>query len=84
MNQREASKKDWAANGISMEEINSGSLQRIADATEKMAASYDSLRTDRDYWKAACERAREREAMKDFRIRSLRGVITRMKRKGGR
>ena len=38
MNQREASKKDWSSTNTVVD-INSGSLQRIADACEKMATN---------------------------------------------
>lgn len=62
--------------------IRIGCLQRIADATEKMAASYDRMREDRDTCKrmyqeavAACERLRRSNA-------ALRGCLRRMK-KGG-
>lgn len=75
---RESSRREWA--GDTLEAINAGSLQRIADATEKMAASYDALRADRDYWKGrAGSRADEIRYLVHV-IRSLRGVITRLKR----
>ena len=80
MNQREKSREDFTAES-SYESINSGSLQRIADACEKMAASYDSVRNDRDLYKRWYE---ERGRAIDYlnkRIASLRGVITKMKKK---
>jgi len=83
MNQREASRKEWTASGT-LEEINAGSLQRIADATEKMAASYDALRNDRDLYRRWYDEGRARSHRLELRIRALRGVITRMKRSRGR
>jgi len=49
-NQREHSKQNWASGG-SVEEINSGSLQRIADATEIMAQNYVTLQNDLKWYK---------------------------------
>ena len=65
------------SNFTSLEQINCGSLQRIADATEKMAASYDAMRNDRDYWKGRAEREQASRSRADHSNRSLRGVITR-------
>ncbi len=49
MNHREASKKSWGTRAKATEdEINMGSLQRIADATEKMAQNWDALIEERD------------------------------------
>jgi molecular chaperone GrpE (heat shock protein) len=76
--QREVSKQDWnGANTI--ENINSGSLQRIADATEKMASNYLSMERDRDNYKRWYER--EVKKVKDLNLSNaaLRGVITKLK-----
>ena len=84
MNQREASRRDWRTNsvtGASIEEINSGSLQRIADATEKMAASYDALRNERDRLQRWYDTAKAEWQLLARRNAALRGVITRMKTK---
>lgn len=61
--------------------INCGSLQRIADATEKMAANYtalqqnyDSVKNNRDYWQRQYEKEKRRAA-------ALRGIINRLKKK---
>ena len=71
-----------------LEHLNSGSLQRIADACERMATNVTALIAERDRFKAALEAERhicrsrdERIAHLERRIASLRGVIT-MKRKG--
>lgn len=79
-NQREVSRQNWKANGPTVEEINAGSLQRIADAVEKMAQSYDAMRTDRDYWKDRAEWRMAEITRLERSNRSLRGVITRLKR----
>lgn len=79
---RDSSRANWLGND-SIEHINAGSLQRIADATEKMAASYDSMRNDRDRYKRWYEDERARRQKRDRQIASLRGVITRLKRQEG-
>jgi hypothetical protein len=48
--QRESSRQNWASQGT-IAEINSGSLQRIADATEIMAQNFVTLQKDRDWYK---------------------------------
>lgn len=80
MNAREASRKEWKGKET-WESINGGSLQRIADAVEKVAGRWDELTLERDrylgWWKE--EQARRQKLQR--RIIALRGVITRMKRK---
>jgi hypothetical protein len=81
--QRNASRNDWISND-SQEHIDSGSLQRIADACEKMAASYDEMRESRDHYERMYRQMRECVDDRDRTIGALRGVITRMKRRGGK
>lgn len=84
MNLRDASIGSYGATGIggpSFESINAGSLQRIADAAEKMACSYDTMRESRDYWKRRSESLMSSVTCRDHQIRALRGVITKLKRK---
>lgn len=84
-NYREQSRSvQWGSSqggNLLIEQINCGSLLRIADAVETMAKSYDNLREDRDYWKA---RAKEHIASVErlrHSNRALQGVITKLKRK---
>jgi hypothetical protein len=77
---RDASRNSWTGNNTT-EHINAGSLQRIADATEKMAGSYANLITERDRYKAAHDREVAARQYADRRITALRGVITRLKRR---
>ncbi len=77
---RELSRRGWEGNGT-VEHINAGSLQRIADATEKMAESYIRLINDRDYQK---RRAENEIACSQRLMRSnasLRGHVRRLRRK---
>ncbi len=74
---RESSRKEWL--GSTCEDINAGSLQRIADACERMAASYDQMRLDRDWQKAKADRNSAENQRLRNRIAGLRGYIKRMK-----
>ena len=75
---RESSRGSWVSSG-SVEHINCGSLQRIADATEKMAASYDQMRQDRDWEKRRADQIYAENRRLRNRIAGLRGYIKRMK-----
>ncbi len=79
---REASKESYGlvSDRATCEEINMGSLQRIADAVEKMASSYDNMRRDRDYYKERTEGLERNSRRMARRISALQGVITKMKR----
>ena len=77
---RDDSRGSWTCLSTT-ESIKAGSLQRIADATEKMAASYDNLRTDRDYYKREHAERGATIAILERRLAALRGVITKLKRK---
>lgn len=80
---REASRLEWTptqSDGPVAEQISIGCLQRIADATEKMALRYTELidrntRLQRDY-----NRLSEKSAKQERTIAGLRGTITKLKR----
>lgn len=68
--------------GYCCEQVNAGSLQRIADAMEKIALRYDALISERDMYRQmycdqqdVCVKLHRQNA-------ALRGVIARMKRAG--
>ncbi|HEY3874798.1 MAG TPA: hypothetical protein VGM92_04945 [Candidatus Kapabacteria bacterium] len=68
---REHAKQNWTSSSTT-EHINAGSLQRIADATEKMALNWGTLVRERDqYYKWYLERGET--------IKHLRGTIAAMK-----
>lgn len=55
-NYREESRKNYGTDtedgvGITMDQLNAGSLMRIADATELMARNFLELQADRDKYK---------------------------------
>jgi hypothetical protein len=81
-NLNEASRKAYDTHGErpTFEEIQTGALQRIADATELMARSYITLIKSRDNYKQMYENSCTREAGLRRRITALRGVITRFKK----
>ena len=82
MNHIEASRKQWSVNSSSatIQEINSGSLQRIAIAVEMMCRNVRNLEDECASYKERYARSQERGAERDRQIAALRGVITKMKR----
>jgi hypothetical protein len=78
--QRENSKQEWKGEGT-LNDINAGSLQRIADATEKMAKNYVDLQNNLDSYKKLFE---DRGGALDRMYRrnsALRGQITKLRKK---
>ena len=75
---RDASKKIWTS-ANTVEHINCGSLQRIADAVELMARRYSDLITERDVFKERADRRLNSLQKAERRISALRGVITKLK-----
>jgi hypothetical protein len=73
---------DWGSeSNPTLEQINAGSMLRIADAMEKMTQSFDALRADRDYWRGRAEDWECKANRLSRSIAALRGYITRLKRK---
>lgn len=80
---RKESRKDWIAVGAAvptLEQLQFGAIQRIADATELMAKRHSELigekeraENSRDYWRREAERLSRR-------INALRGQITKLKK----
>lgn len=70
-----------------MSKIDTGSLQRIADANERMAASCElmaknhaALINERDMYERWYKDKARRVEKLEHRIRSLKGVITRLRK----
>jgi hypothetical protein len=81
-NMRELSKQSFiSSKGNTIEAINCGSLQRIADATELMSKNYVQLQKGKEYYqKAYCEKRDQNERL--YRqISAMKGVITKLKNK---
>lgn len=81
---KQASKKDWGKTdtdiNLNLDQINTGSIMRIADAVEKMAMDHDLLIRQRDDFRRWYE---DEKAEKEFllkRISSMKGVITKLKK----
>lgn len=77
---KELSKNDFSGSDTS-DNIQLGCLQRIADATEKMASNYKEMKHDLDMYKKMHADASEtiRNLIKS--ISSLRGQNTKLKKK---
>lgn len=83
MHMRDASRKNWTSNDTN-EHINLGSFQRIADACEKMAGNYTELQNQRDYYKRLYEQEKKTSYSLYRSNCSLRGTITKLKKKVAR
>lgn len=63
-----------------IDHVNCGSLQRIADATEKMARNYTELQNRCDYYKLNFHSTLDALKKRDRTIAALRGQITKLKK----
>lgn len=81
---REGSRKDYGVdsedNGLTLKQLNTGALLRIADATEKMCLDREKLERDYQYMRDSRDRYRTQLDTERRRSAALRGVIARMKR----
>lgn len=79
---RDISRSNYFPNeSPSYEGLQTGCLQRIADATEIMASNYVQLQKDRDWYKQKYEEQQRKIASLENTIKSLRGWITKWKSK---
>ena len=79
---RESSKREWTSSSL-RDDINTGSLQRIADATEKMAVSHVELSDNLERYKRLYVSEQETSKRLNRSNVALRGVITKLRRKRG-
>lgn len=80
-NLRDISKREWTSVQGNTGEVNCGSLQRIADAVEKVAQNYQALMTDRDYYKRRTEEEINARHRLQRSYSALRANYTRLKAK---
>jgi hypothetical protein len=81
---RQAGKLDFVypdAHQFTLDEVEVGVLQRIADASELMASNFLELQTSRDYYKRRALQAEELSNHLQRRISSFKGQITKLKNK---
>lgn len=87
---REYSKTNWgidtADENITIAQINCGSLQRIADAAEKIALRYtelidkaERLQKSVDYWRLQCDKRDRILSARKGQITKLRNTVKKMK-----
>lgn len=75
------SRVDFDADDSSLESINTSCLMRIADAVELMAKNYLQMQSDLDYLRKRNRHQQDQIQGRDNTIRTLRGHVTRLKRK---
>lgn len=81
---RDASRKNYGDRPkdeakLGLEQINTGSFMRIADAVEKMSVNYTQMQRELEYAKESLDRYRKMYTKQLNSNRSLRGVITKLK-----
>lgn len=83
--QREASRREWRAGDLNSnpthEQINAGSLQRIADACEKMGANWQALTSALESAKASGEYWKGRAKRLELRLRAQKAATTRARKR---
>lgn len=80
---RQASRTDWGnqeTQGMTLAQINTGAMLRIADATEKMAERHTELIRQRDYFEGEVKRLRAICEHLERSNASLRGHMKRAKK----
>ena len=82
-NYREESKTQWGTSEekMTLEQINTGAILRIADATEKMASNYTRMENDLKWYKEKYDEKNREIKRLERVIAGLRGHITRAKAK---
>lgn len=82
---KEASRDNWGGDagnaGLSLEQINTGAILRIADAVEKMAQRYTELIAQRDHFERRYGEERNRTERLERSNAALRGHLKRAKAK---
>lgn len=73
------SKREFNTDTVTLENIQTSCMMRMADAAELMASNYVKLQQDMDYYKRLYRESRGQIEVLNKKISSLRGVITRMK-----
>ena len=72
----------WSEGTPNNDQLKLGCLQRIADATELMAQNYQSLIHELNLYKQSFKEEEGRRLHQEKCNAALRGVITKMKKKG--
>lgn len=65
---------------VNIDQLNCGSMLRIADGIEKIASNYSSLIEERDRYKRWWQEEVNRNEKLHRRIRGFKGVITKLKK----
>jgi hypothetical protein len=65
---------------LTLDQLKTGALLRMADATEAMAKNHVQLIKDRDMYFQWYEQEKKRADALERKVRALRGAITRMKK----
>ena len=84
---RDESRKNWGTSGpgtLNIQQIQTGALLRIADASESMAREYNRLLDEARVQRRRAENLDRQNDTLRRRVAALKGVITKMKAKEAR
>lgn len=84
---RKGSRTDWGTctgPTLTLSQINTGALLRIADATETMAQNHVRLQKERDWYQSLYEGSQKKIAALERSNSALRGRITKLKKGASR
>lgn len=81
---REISRQNFEFRENNIYDVQLGCLQRIADATEKMAANYVKMENDLAMYKRWYDNEHELSLKKERSISALKGQITKLKNKNNK
>ncbi len=80
---KQASKNNYSSRGekATVEEINLASLQRIADAAEKMCLDREKLERDYQYMRKSRDAYRDQLERMARKYAAQKGIVTKLKKK---
>lgn len=79
-NKREISRMEFTGS-LNTDDIRTGCLQRIADASELMAKNYLELQSNRDMYKRWYDQESARNAKLQRQVNAYRGIFNKKKKK---
>lgn len=81
---REESKTNWGTNdqpaGLTIEQIQTGCLLRIADASELMARNYLQLQSDLNMYKRWHKEEVDKNSKLQRQVNAYRGIVKKLKK----
>lgn len=82
-NYKDESRKNWGTKEVdkqlTLEQVNTGAILRIADSLERIEQPYLQLINENQYFKRKCDRLQDEVERLRFSNRGLKGAYTKLK-----